>query len=92
MCRSERDTADGIDLQQVILEELHNIREDLVRIGNRISKVEERVEQVVRDLHIVHSFQQGYSERLSIIEKMCVDLPLQSTPIPRRVVRGDIND
>ena len=59
MCRSERDTADDIDLQQVILEELHNIREDLVRIDSRISKVEERIEQVVRDLHIVHSFDQG---------------------------------
>lgn len=72
-----------MDLQQIILDELHAIRNDLVKINERIENLEKRFEQVVADLHTVHTLQKSSTERLSVIEQMCVSLPLRSTPVPR---------
>ena len=92
MCEEfEREDTDEIDPLKAILEELQKLvceTKDLaVRIEGlegRIEGLEGRVEQVVTDLHTVHQFQQGYAERLGIIEKSMVNIPLRSTPVPRK--------
>lgn len=89
---AENDTG-KVDLQQIILDELHAIRGDLDHIKDRIEKLEETVGdlgekmgQVVTDLNVIHTFQQGYNDRLQVVEKLSSRIPLRSTPLPRKAV------
>lgn len=103
MCECNGQGADHdtgkVDLQQIILDELHAIRGDLDSIKGRIERLEEkvesmdgRVEQVVTDLNTIHTFQQTYTTRLSAIEKVCASVPLHSTPVPRPAGDGKGED
>ena len=99
MCKEldMEDTDPNMSLRQTILDELHRIRSDLRGINERIEKVEERlggleqrVEDTIRDVSVVHELQRTYTGRLTVIEQMCVDKPLVTatpTPIPRMVDR-----
>lgn len=82
-----------MDLHQIILDELHAIRGDLDSIKDRIERLEEKVgemdgkmSQVVTDLNTIHTFQQGYNDRLQVVEKLSSRIPLRSTPLPRKAV------
>jgi hypothetical protein len=66
------------DKQEMILDVLTTIRDDL--------------EIIKTDLHTVHELQKSFAERLSLVERFCVERPLRSspsTPAPRLVGKSE---
>jgi hypothetical protein len=72
------------DMATMTLDLLTEIRDKLANIEERQVAIEDRMARLIIDVHTVHDFQRVFAERLSIVEKFCVDLPL-STPLPRYV-------
>ena len=73
-------TSPGMDLQQAMFDELRDIGCRMKKLGEHMEKLEKTVSRVVTDLHTVHQLQRTYTSRLAVIEQMCVDTPLKSTP------------
>ena len=72
------------DMAEMTLDLLTEIRDKLTSVEGRQVIIEDRMTRLIIDVHTVHSFQQVFAERLSIVEKFCVGQPL-STPLPRYV-------
>jgi len=71
-----------MDVQQIILNELQAIRVDL-------DGIKEKIGQIITDLNVIHTFQQGYNDRLQVVEKLVSRMPLRSTPPPRPAGDGE---
>lgn len=82
MVEERQDTNPGMDLQQAILDELQKIRRGLEGLNDRVGGLEERVEQVVRDLNTVHMLQRTFTQRMGAIEQLFVDTPLETAKTP----------
>lgn len=80
---SSRDnTNPGMDLQQAMFDELRSISKAVKDIGERMEQMERKFGQVVTDIHTIHQLQRTYTSRLTVIEQMCVDAPLKTSPPP----------
>lgn len=71
------------NLQEATLDLLKDIRDRLGKIEDEQRELCGLVENLARDLNTMHKFQQSFSERLGLVEKFCVDRPLQSAPLSR---------
>lgn len=71
------------DIQEMTLELLTEIRDRLAHVEEQQEALEKQIDRLTMDVDTVHKFQKSFAERLSIVEKFCVDQPLHSTPIPR---------
>jgi len=77
-CEDATHDTGKVDMQQVVLDELH-------RIGRRIERLEHKTDQAITDLHMIHSFHRSYVARLEAVERVCSEVPLKTvrpTPSP----------
>jgi hypothetical protein len=72
------------NMQVMALDLLTEIRDKLSHLEKQQEALKEQIDKLTVDVDTVHKFQQSFAERLSIVEKFCVDQPLRSTPVPRR--------
>lgn len=84
---SDKDTG-RTSMQEMTLDLLTEIRDRMAHIEQQQKDLKEQIDKLTVDVDTVHKFQQSFAERLSIVEKFCVDQPLRSTPIPRRSLNG----
>ena len=83
MSDSDMDPAQH-DVQSMTIDLLTDIRDRLAHLEEQQENLERRLESLTTDVNTVHEFQKTFAERLSSVEKFCVDQPLQTTPIPKR--------
>lgn len=66
-------------VQDMTLDLLKDIRDDLSGMKTEQARQRKQLEQLTLDVNIIHKFQQSFTERLSIVEKFCVEQPLRSS-------------
>lgn len=77
MAEDQEDTGRH-DTRDMELDLLSKIHDKLMEMDKRLILVERRMNTLIRDVDLVHKFQQSFAERLSIVEKFCVEQPLES--------------
>ena len=67
------------DTQNKTIKLLEEIRNKLEFLEMKQVMIENRIEKIITDLNLVYQFQRTFTERLSIVEKFCIEQPLKST-------------
>lgn len=83
----QADRTEQTNTEAMTLDLLMEIRDKLANIEERQAAIERQVEGLSIDVHTVHDFQKVFAERLSIVERFCVEQPL-ATPAPYKVRHG----
>lgn len=68
------------DMQEMTLDLLKEIRDDLSAVKKEQARQGKQLERMAMDVNTVHKFQQSFTERLSLVEKFCVEQPLRTSP------------
>ena len=84
------DTDPSINILEQILTALRDIKKELGEVRERLSGLEDRQKEMdsqlrnlIVDVNVVHELQKTFNDRVGGLEKMCVQKPLRSTPLPR---------
>lgn len=73
------------DMQEMTLDLLKEIRDRIGGIERENAELRDMIGKLSRDLDTIHKFQQSFSERLGLVERFCVERPLESTQIPKAI-------
>jgi DNA-binding protein H-NS len=74
---------DRTNVQELTIDLLTEIRDKLSSLESEQWGQRKQLEQLTVDVNVIHKFQTSFTERLSLVERFCVEQPLRSTPAPR---------
>lgn len=79
----DREDTNRVSTRDVELDFLSRIHDKLTGVDTRLKMLEEQVLILAQNVSVVHQFQRSFADRLSGVEKFCVERPL------RPLVRSD---